>query len=435
MKDFEVPVSPGKTRFHDFDLPENLMHAIADLNFQYCTPVQALSLPKALQGKDVAAKAQTGTGKTAAFLITALAHFHKNPAPVSRQPGAPRMLVLVPTRELAVQVFKDAKDLGRYTPVQAMAVYGGMDHEKQEKRLAEPCDILIATPGRLLDFSRNRVVDLRQVEIFVIDEADRMLDMGFIPDVRKIIYRLSRKQRQTMLFSATLSPTVMRLAESWMVKPVIIETEPEKATVDTIKQQVYSVAKKDKLALALHILRQPRVHRVLIFCNRRDTVDKLTRQLYAYGIDCDQLSGDVPQRRRLSILDRFRAGQLKVLVATDVAGRGIHVDDITHVINYDLPEEAEDYVHRIGRTGRAGAEGVAIAFACEAGAFNLMEIEKFIGCCLACEQPPEAWRQLPEPPAKSGSQSPWVNRKNPAARQRPRQNRGTAIKRKRPRRG
>ncbi len=275
-----------------------------------------------------------------------------------------------------------------------------MDYGKQRQQLRSPCDIIAATPGRLLDFRDSHALDLRQVEILVIDEADRMLDMGFIPDVRKIVYSLPHKnRRQTMLFSATLSPEVMRLAERWMNNPVKVEIEPEKATVDTIRQRVYSVPARDKLALLLHLLQEPDVRRVLVFRNRRDTVDELTRQLRAYGVSCDQLSGDVPQKQRLAILEKFRGGEIKVLVATDVAGRGIHVDDITHVVNYDLPEEAEDYVHRIGRTGRAGATGVAMAFACEAGAFNMMEIEKFLGSSLAYEQPPAEWLQLPPRPA------------------------------------
>ncbi|MGI6088319.1 MAG: DEAD/DEAH box helicase [Kiritimatiellia bacterium] len=415
---FQVAPMEGKTRFHDLCLPTEIMHAISDLDFKYCTPVQALCLPAALKGKDVAGKAQTGTGKTAAFLIAAFARFLERPLSGARKPGAPRMLVLAPTRELVIQIHNDAEALGKYCGCVSMAVYGGMDYGKQQQQLRSPCDIIAATPGRLLDFRDARALDLRQVEVLVIDEADRMLDMGFIPDVRKIVYSLPHKnRRQTMLFSATLSPEVMRLAERWMNDPVKVEVEPEKATVDTIKQLVYSVPARDKLALLLHLLSEPDVQRVLVFRNRRDTVDELTRQLRAYGVGCDQLSGDVPQKQRLSILEKFRSGDIKVLVATDVAGRGIHVENITHVINYDLPEEAEDYVHRIGRTGRAGAAGTAIAFACETGAFNMMEIEKFLGVSLSYEQPPEAWLKMPARPesAVAGGSAPRrsANRRHP----------------------
>ena len=417
LEQFRVEPAEGKTRFHDLHLPAEIMHAVADLKFQYCTPVQALCLPPALQGKDVAGKAQTGTGKTAAFLITAFARFLANPLPGARKPGTPRMLVLAPTRELVIQINHDAEALGRHCGCTPLAVYGGMDYGKQQQQLRSPCDIIAATPGRLLDFRDSHALDLRQVEILVIDEADRMLDMGFIPDVRKIVYSLPHKsRRQTMLFSATLSPEVMRLAERWMNDPVKVEIEPEKVTLDSIQQRIFSVPARSKLALMLHILRQPEVTRVLVFRNRRDTVDQLTRQLRSYGVSCDQLSGDVPQTQRLKILEKFRAGQVKVLVATDVAGRGIHVDAISHVVNYDLPEEAEDYVHRIGRTGRAGATGVAMAFACEAGAFNMMEIEKFIGRSLPYEQAPAEWLQLPPRPAGLAAVADEIPRRPPPRR-------------------
>ncbi|MFN2350527.1 MAG: DEAD/DEAH box helicase [Kiritimatiellia bacterium] len=417
-----MPPEEGKTRFHDLPLPTEIMHAVADLKFAYCTPVQALCLPPALQGRDVAGRAQTGTGKTAAFLITALAQFIKKPVAGARKPGAPRMLVIAPTRELVIQINNDAQALGHYSNCSAMAVYGGMDYAKQQQQLREPCDILVATPGRLLDFRDSRVVNLRHVEILVIDEADRMLDMGFIPDVRKIVYSLPDKdRRQTMLFSATLSPEVMRLAERWMNDPIKLEVEAEQVTLDLINQRIFSVSARSKLAVLKNIAEQEDAKRILVFCNRRDAVDRVARQLRDYGVECDALSGDVPQRQRLKILERFRAGETKVLVATDVAGRGIHVDSITHVVNYDLPEEAQDYVHRIGRTGRAGAKGTAISFACEAGSFNMMAIEEYIGRSLPYEQPPEAWLHLPPRPGggETAGAEPQRRARRPAGRSRP----------------
>ncbi|MDD5679188.1 MAG: DEAD/DEAH box helicase [Kiritimatiellae bacterium] len=397
---FKVPPAEGKTRFHDLNLPVELMHAIADLNFPYCTPVQALALPPALEGKDVAGRAQTGTGKTAAFLIAIFTHFLRHPLPKSPGNGTPRALILAPTRELAIQIHKDALSLGKYCPFHVAVVYGGMDYRKQQMELAQNrIDLVVATPGRLLDFKSKGVLHLNRAEILIVDEADRMLDMGFIPDVRRIVYSLPPKhRRQTMLFSATLTEDIMRLASAWMVDPVMVTVENEKVTVDAIDQKVYMVSARDKLALLISVLRNEPVERVLVFRNRRDGVDRLTRKLTDYGIPCAPLSGDVPQDKRLRILEAFRAGRIKVVIATDVAGRGIHVEGISHVINYDVPYEAEDYVHRIGRTGRAGALGTAITFACEEGSFNMPAIETFIGRKLPYTQPEMAWLALPPLP-------------------------------------
>ncbi len=386
-------------------LPVELMHSVADLGFAYCTAVQALALPPALAGKDVAGRAQTGTGKTAAFLIAVFTHFLRHPLPKPLGNGTPRALILAPTRELAIQIHKDAQDLGKYCPFHVAVVYGGMDYRKQQTELAQNrIDLVVATPGRLLDFKSKGVLHLNHVEILVVDEADRMLDMGFIPDIRRIVYSLPPKnQRQTMLFSATLTEDIMRLASAWMVEPALVSVEHEKVTVDAIAQKVYMVSARDKLALLISILRNEPVERVLVFRNRRDGVDRLTRKLTDYGVSCAPLSGDVPQDKRLRILESFRAGRIKVVIATDVAGRGIHVEGISHVINYDVPYEAEDYVHRIGRTGRAGALGTAITFACEEGSFNMPAIETFIGKRLPYTQPEEAWLKLPPMPAHPGS--------------------------------
>lgn len=395
---FHVPPQAGKIRFHDLELPDPILHAVADQKFSYCTPIQAQILPALLSGRDAGGRAQTGTGKTAAFLIGIFNHLLRHPLAVPSRAGMPRALVLAPTRELALQIFKDAQALGKYCGFRNLVIFGGMDYKKQQDQLRSPnIDLVVATPGRLLDFRSSGLLNLGRVEALVLDEADRMLDMGFIPDVKRIIYSLPpRERRQTMLFSATLSQDILRLATRWMKDPLLIEVEPERVTVDATEQRIYAVSAKKKFALLFHLLQQEAMARVLVFRNRRDGVDRLARRLALAGIPCAQLSGEVPQEKRIRILEDFRAGRTRVVVATDVAGRGIHVEAISHVVNYDIPEEAEDYVHRIGRTGRAGATGVAITFACEEGAFNLPAIEKFIGRPLACIQPEENWLKLPD---------------------------------------
>ncbi len=382
----------GKTRFHDVDLPEPLMRAICDLGFKYCTPVQAEVLTKVRKGENVSGRAQTGTGKTAAFLITLMTDFLRKPIEGERPHGTPRALVIAPTRELVIQIAKDAADLGKYSGTRCVAVYGGMDYDKQRRELdAAPVDIIAATPGRLLDYVSKRVINLRSVEALVIDEADRMLDMGFIPDVRRIIGQTPRKeQRRTLLFSATLTDDVKRLASQWMTDPIEVDIEPDQITTDTVEQIVYSVTTRDKFPLLMNLLKDPAFKRVLIFGNRRDRTKRLCDRLQRERISADLLSGAVEQRRRLKILEDFREGRTRVLVATDVAGRGIHIDDITHVINYEFPYEADDYVHRIGRTGRVGTEGIAISFACEDESFIIPDIEAYIGRTLPCRVPDEA---------------------------------------------
>ena len=384
-------------RFQDFDLPPEIMHAIADLGFQYCTPIQALSLAHALAGKNVAGRAQTGTGKTAAFLIALLTRYLRHPAGRPTKEAAPRALVIAPTRELVIQICRDADSVGKYCGLRYLAVYGGMDHERQRRELAAgPVDLLVATPGRLLDYAQSRMVDLSQVDTLVIDEADRMLDMGFIPDVRRIVGRLPPPDRRcTMLYSATLNDDVMRLASQWMTEPVRVEIEADNMAVSTITQQVYIVAAREKFNVLYNLLRLHATSRVLVFCNRRDSTEYVSEKLRRNGIACEMLSGDVQQNRRLRALEDFRSGKVRVVVATDVAGRGIHVDDIGFVVNYDFPYEPEDYVHRIGRTGRAGQIGTAISFADENESFIIPEIEKFIGEPLKCVHPDD---ELLRPP-------------------------------------
>lgn len=383
---FQIPEAEGKRRFQDLNLPTEILHAIADKGFQYCTPIQALSLDHALAGKNVAGKAQTGTGKTAAFLVAILTRYLRTPEARAEKGGRPRALVIAPTRELVIQICSDADVLGKYCGLRCLAVYGGMDYERQKHEVMDaPVDLLVATPGRLLDFVRSRVVDLSKVDTLVIDEADRMLDMGFIPDVRSIVSRLPPKeQRCTMLYSATLSDDVMRLARQWMEEPVRVEVESEQVTTKTVKQVVYVVTSNEKFTVLYNHIQQYPDSRILIFCNRKSTTDDVSESLAHRGIYCEVLSGDVNQNRRLRVLEDFREGKVRIVVATDVAGRGLHVDDIGFVINFDFPYAAEDYVHRIGRTGRAGQSGVAISFADEDESFTIPEIEKYIGEELKC---------------------------------------------------
>jgi ATP-dependent RNA helicase RhlB len=400
LEDFDVPAVDGQTRFHDLNLPDPVMHAVADLGFQYCTPIQAEILPSTLEGKDATGRAQTGTGKTAAFIISVLTHMLRKPASAKRPSGLPRVLVLAPTRELVMQIGEEAKALAKYTQLKVVNVFGGMDYEKQRTSLSRgKTDIVVATPGRLLDFKRSKDIDLREVEVVIIDEADRMLDMGFIPDVRKIIYSTPHKsKRQTLLFSATLTPEVNRLAEQWTRSPVTVEIEPEQVAVDTVEQIVYIVTNDEKLTLLYNILTQKNLERVIVFCNRKDETRRLADLLTRYDMNCAILSGDIRQQTRVRTLEKFKAGKLRVLVATDVAGRGIHIEGMDHVINYTLPRDPEDYVHRIGRTGRAGAVGTSISFADEDDSFNIPAIEELLGNPLPCTHPDELWLK-PLPPA------------------------------------
>ena len=403
---FAVPVEAGKTRFQDLDLEPVLLHAIADQNFLYCTPIQAQALPIALAGHDLAGRAQTGTGKTAAFLLAMFNRFLRQPAPANRPAGTPRALVLAPTRELVVQLAKDANSLSTHTSLSCLAVFGGLGFDEQLAKLGGNVDLVAATPGRLIDFVRRGNIDLSMVEVLVLDEADRMLDMGFIPDVRRIIARLPHKaHRQTLLFSATLSPEILRLAAQWQNNPATVEIEPESVAADTVEQTVYSVAAREKCVLLANLLQSPDWYRVLVFANRRDACERLHSFLTKAGIQAGLLTGDVEQGKRMKILEAFREGRLRVVVATDVAGRGIHIADVSHVVNYDIPHEVEDYVHRIGRTGRAGHAGKAVTFACEHGAFTLPDIEKFIGKTLPCCQPDEQLLRWP-PTAKHAAAAP-----------------------------
>jgi ATP-dependent RNA helicase RhlB len=391
VETFVVELEEGKTRFHDLGLPKALMHAIADLGFRYASPIQSESLPVVLDGEDIVAKAQTGTGKTAAFLISIIDTFLREPIEGKRRTGTPRALILAPTRELVVQIAKDAENLCKYTRLSVVSIVGGMDYQKQRDDLRQaPCDIMVATPGRLIDFLGQNEINLRKIEVLVLDEADRMLDMGFMPDVRRIVRACPRKElRQTLLFSATFTPQIVELSERWTFEPTRIEIEPKHVTTETVEQIVYITTADTKYQLLKNVINTRDLHKVMVFANRRDLCRDLVDRLSKDGIDAALLSGEVPQRKRIQTLDRFKEGKTRILVATDVAGRGIHIDGVGHVINYTLPEDAEDYVHRIGRTGRAGTEGTSISFACEDDSFLLPEIEEFIGRKLPCEQAPE----------------------------------------------
>lgn len=399
---FEVAPEEGKTRFHDLPIPERLMHAIADQGFVYCTPIQAGLLAATLAGRDAYGRAQTGTGKTAAFLITGMTRMLTNPITGKRSNGTPRMLVVAPTRELVLQITDEAKELAKYTSLNIVSIFGGMDYEKQRRQLSDRViDIIVATPGRLLDFHRRKDLKLGLTEMLVLDEADRMLDMGFIPDVRQIVYATPHKsKRQTMLFSATLTEAITRLSDQWTTDPLSVEIEPEQVAVDTVDQKVYIVTSDDKFTLLYNMITKLKLERLIVFCNRRDQTRRLAEMFERYRIDCAVLSGEVPQKKRIRTLDDFKSGKIRALVATDVAGRGIHVEGMSHVVNFNLPHDPEDYVHRIGRTGRAGASGTSVSFADEEDSFYLPAIEEFIGQSLACTQPPDEWLEDPPPPLK-----------------------------------
>lgn len=411
---FAIQPEEGKTRFQDFDLPDEVMHAIYDLGFKYCTPIQSEILSKTLEGNDATGKAQTGTGKTAAFLITIFTRLLKNPLP-KQSNGTPRVLIMAPTRELVLQIANDASALSKYTDVKVLTIFGGIDYQKQKRQLnTEAVDVVVATPGRLLDFYSKRDIDLRQVEILVIDEADRMLDMGFIPDMKKIIRATPHKdKRQTLLFSATLTPEIRYLASSWTKDAVFVDIEPEQIAGKNVEQICYIVSSEEKYPLLYNMIVQKNLNRVIVFTNRRDEAKKLKDLLFTHGINTAVLSGDVDQRKRLSTLNAFKEGKINILVATDIAGRGIHVEGVSHVVNFNLPEDPEDYVHRIGRTGRAGAEGTSISFACEDDSFQIPAIEKYLDKKLEFTHPPEELLTAPPPAVRDPEKE---NRPKPVQR-------------------
>jgi ATP-dependent RNA helicase RhlB len=364
--------------FSEMDLPAEVRQGIEQAGFTACTPVQEAVIPRALRGEDIAAQAQTGTGKTAAFLISLFSRMIRNP--VQDSGNCPRVLIIAPTRELADQIFHEAARLGQFTGFRFLAVYGGIDYQRQMDALQKGVDVLIGTPGRLIDYYKQRVYSLKKTRYLVIDEADRMFDMGFIDDLRYLIRKMAPyEKRQSMLFSATLSYRVMELAYEHMNLPEKISVTPEKITVERVEQVLYHVGKHEKIPLLLGILKKEAPERALVFVNTRRAADMVVERLNRNGWKAAAITGDIIQKKRLRILTEFKDGTLPVLVATDVASRGIHVEGVTHVINYDLPQDVEDYVHRIGRTGRAGAAGRAVSLADEEYVYSLEDIEKYIG--------------------------------------------------------
>ncbi|AND69983.1 hypothetical protein ATSB10_25290 [Dyella thiooxydans] len=368
------------TFFTNFDLHPLLKQGLDEAGFTRCTPIQELTLPVALSGRDVAGQAQTGTGKTCAFLVAMMNRLLTQPAAADRKDSDPRALVIAPTRELAIQIDKDARSIGKHTGLRTALIYGGVDYDKQRQQLKDGCDIIIATPGRLLDYYKQNVFGLGSVEVMVIDEADRMFDLGFIKDVRYIFRRLpSREQRQVLLFSATLSHRVLELAYEHMHEAEKLVVETDNVTADRVRQVVYFPAKEEKMPLLLNLLERTQAERSIVFVNTKAAAERITDRLKRQGYRVGALSGDVPQLKRQKLLQRFQDSQLDILVCTDVAARGLHIPAVSHVFNYDLPQDAEDYVHRIGRTARLGAEGDAISFACDLYAMSLPDIETYIG--------------------------------------------------------
>ena len=386
--------------FSELDLLPAVREGLVQAKFTHCTPIQALTLPIALKGKDVAGQAQTGTGKTAAFLLAIFQQLLESPP--KQDNGNPRALILAPTRELALQIHKDAVLLGSHSGLRLALAYGGVDYEKQRKTIQDGIDILIGTPGRIIDYFKQHVFNLKNIDVMVLDEADRMFDLGFIKDIRYVLRRLPPlDQRQSLMFSATLSHRVLELAYEHMNEPELLKVVAENVTADHVTQSVYYPANTDKLPLLVSLLREYGPGRYMVFTNTRAAADRVERTLNANGLHAAAISGRVPQKKRQTLLKRFHDGEIPILVATDVAARGLHIPDVTHVINFDLPQDAPDYVHRIGRTARLGAKGEAISFACENYAFHLPEIEEFIGYAIEMAHADEAGlpKLKPAPPA------------------------------------
>ena len=366
-------------RFDSLELHESIRAGIRDAGFEFCTPIQASTLPIALRPSDVAGQAQTGTGKTAAFLVAAYQRLMTTEVDTG-ETRQPRVFALAPTRELAVQIANDAEVLGKHTGLKIGLAFGGTDYEKQRKILQDGVDLLIGTPGRIIDYYKQGVFKLDFVQVAILDEADRMFDLGFIKDIRYLLRRLpDPDKRLNMLFSATLSQRVMELAYEHMNEPELIRIEPDKVTADRVRQAVYYPANEDKLPLLVGLVKEIGEVRIMIFVNMKREAERVQDVLEANGIHAAAISGDVPQKKRLRMLMQFQSGELPVLIGTDVASRGLHIPDVEYVINYDLPQDAEDYVHRIGRTARAGASGNALSMACETYAMSLPDIEEYIG--------------------------------------------------------
>ena len=381
----------SETPFSAIALAPPIQQALADMGYSHCTPIQAQTLPRLIEGKDVAGQAQTGTGKTAAFLLATIHRLLTVEAKLIPEgfTSAPRALIVAPTRELAVQIEKDAKPLLKHTDLKMTVVYGGTNYDAQRDAVSAGVDILVGTPGRLIDYYKQRCYTLQRGDAVVLDEADRMFDLGFIDDIRYLLRKLPEpKHRLNMLFSATLSHRVLELAFEHMNDPERIEVAAEQVTADRVTQKLYHVTKDDKLKLLIGWLRNHDPSRTMVFINTKRVGEQVEDTLQANGFNASVISGDVPQKKRLRLLKEFQQGEMPIMVATDVAARGLHIEGVSHVINFDLPQDAEDYVHRIGRTARAGAAGDAISFCCEEYVYSLPEIESYVGFRIDSEQPP-----------------------------------------------
>lgn len=403
--------------FSSLHLPEKLLEGISEAGFRHCTPIQSKTLPLALNGHDVAGQAQTGTGKTAAYLVALFYRLDKM-EPTSAKQSAPRAIVLAPTRELAVQIHADAVQLGKHLPFKFGLAFGGMNYEEQRLTIASGVDVLIGTPGRLIDYHRQKIFTLQRVQVMVLDEADRMFDLGFIRDIRYVLRRLpDPEKRLNMLFSATLSRRVLELAYEHMNDPELIRIEAEKMTVDRVRQRIYFPSNEEKIPLLITLLIQMDARRTMVFVNTRREADRLQNYLEHNGVHGQAISGDVPQRKRLRMMEEFHCGKLPVLIGTDVASRGLHIPDVTHVFNFDLPQDPEDYVHRIGRTARAGAFGDAISFGCEDTAISLPDIEEYIGHKIPVEKiDAGSLLQIKKPPRRP--KKPRDHRSRPSSKRR-----------------
>ncbi len=388
--------------FSQLGLDERLLKSLNEHGLTHCTSIQAECLPIALVGNDVAGQAQTGTGKTAAFLLAIMQHILNTPERRGRKRQQPRAIIISPTRELAIQIHKDAVMLNAHTGFALGLVYGGIDYEKQRDNLSEKLDILIGTPGRLIDYHKQNAYSLKGIEIVVLDEADRMFDLGFIADIRYLFRHMpTPDNRLNMLFSATLSHRVTELAYEHMNSPEKIIINPDQVTAENVKQTMYHVANDEKIPLLLGLMKRINPKCSIVFVNTKRVAERVWSYLKGNGIHSAVLSGDVPQNKRQRLFKEFSEGKLPVLVATDLAARGLHVPEVSHVFNYDLPQNAEDYVHRIGRTARAGASGDAVSFACEEYVYSLMEIEEYIGHKLPASEIVADMLVEPKPPVRA----------------------------------
>ncbi len=420
-----------KVPFTSLGLTECLLESLEDMGFVYCTPIQAATLPLALKGIDMAGQAQTGTGKTAAFLLATLHCLMETPVEESKV--GPWAIILAPTRELALQIHRDAELLGRYTGLVFAAIYGGTGYESQRRQLEAGVDVIIGTPGRIIDYYKQGVIRLNHLEVVIVDEADRMFDLGFIADLRYLLRRMSPPgNRLNMLFSATLSARVMELAYEHMNDPQVVKIESKQITADKVRQTLYHVASNDKIRLLLGILQQQAPKRTLIFVNTKRAGERVTAWLLGNDLEADLLSGDIPQNKRQHLLERFQRGELPILVATDVAARGLHIPEVSHVINFDLPQDSEDYVHRIGRTARIGASGDAISFACEEYVFSLPDIEAFIEQKIPAQPVTEVLLVEPRPPKRLEQHKVVPAGRRPQGGRAPRRRSAAATRRSKP---